>query len=264
MSQKSADLDIAAILESLRAEVRAARASAGEGQAGISSTERELRRAVEEIEIARVVSAHWPLEGKNFYERGWAMVHRVVRRALQWYIPPIVLQQNAFNDATARSIRLLIDANAELRDQLADLRRQLDQPPPAGSASDEVPPAPRDAAPTADLQQLVERGGRAESPAPLPDLGLRPLPAQVAERASISAHWDLGGDTPLTRARALAQKGIRQYLRWMINPIVEQQNAANAAIAGALPHLIADDAELRAHVAALRAVQCNMQHARET
>jgi hypothetical protein len=239
-------LDVAAILDSLRAEVRAARASVGEEHAGVSGTERELRRAVEEIEIARVVSAHWPLDGKNLYERAWVMVHRVVRRALQWYIPPIVLQQNAFNDAAARSIRLLIDANAELRDQLADLRRQLDQPPPAGSAPD-------DSAPIDDPQQLVERNGRAEPPAPLPDLGLRPLPAQAAELATVSAHWDLGGDTPLTRARALAQKGIRQYLRWMINPIVEQQNAANAAISGALPHLVAADAELRASVAALRA-----------
>ncbi|NTU79394.1 MAG: hypothetical protein HGA45_08320 [Chloroflexales bacterium] len=100
---------------------------------------------------------------------------------------------------------------------------------------------------------MVERSGRAEPPAPLPDLGLRPLPAEVADRQAVSAHWDLGGDTALTRARALAQKSIRQYLRWMINPIVEQQNAANAAIAGALPHLIAADAELRARVAELRA-----------
>jgi hypothetical protein len=246
------------ILEVLRAEVRAQRAAEGAGEAGttLSAIERELRHCAEQLEITRVVSASWPLDGKSLYERGWVLVHRVVRRALQWYIPPIVAQQNAFNDAVARSVRLLIEANAELRDQLADLRRRIEQPPPAAqlsSSAGEPQPGPLDATPTADLQQLVERSGRAEPPAPLPELGLRPLPAETAAKATVSAHWDLGGDTPLTRARALAQKGIRQYLRWMINPIVEQQNAANATVAAALPPLIAADAELRARVAALRA-----------
>jgi hypothetical protein len=248
------EIDVAAILEALRAEVRAQHSSQGGGEAGtaLSAIERELHHCAEQLEITRVVSSHWPLEGKNLYERGWALVNKVVRRGLRWYIDPIVEQQNAFNDIGARALRLLIDANAELRDQLADLRRQLEQLPPVAPASGDPRPSPPDPAPAADIQQLVERGGRAEPPAPLPDLALRPLPARVAERAAVSAHWDLGGDSALTRARALAQRGIRQYLRWMINPIVEQQNAANAAIAETLPHLLAADAELRAGVAAAR------------
>jgi hypothetical protein len=48
-------------------------------------------------------------------------------------------------------------------------------------------------------------------------------------------------------------KLVRRYLRWYINPIVEQQNAANAALTMALLRLIALDAERRAEVAALRA-----------
>jgi hypothetical protein len=48
---------------------------------------------------------------------------------------------------------------------------------------------------------------------------------------------------------------VRRYLRWYINPIVEQQNAANAAFTVALLRLIALDAERRAEVAALRASQ---------
>lgn len=257
MNQKPEELDVAAVLESLRATVRTQRAAQGAGEASseLSAIERELHHCAEQLEITRVVSAHWPLEGKNLYERGWALVHKVVRRYLRWYINPIVEQQNAFNEVGARAIRLLIDANAELRDQLGDMQRRLEQSPPVTPASDEYPPAlPKDM-PTAELQQLVERSGRAELPAALPDLQLRPFPSRATERAMVSAHWDLGGDTPLTKARALAQKGIRQYLRWMINPIVEQQNAANAAIAGALPHLLAADAELRARVAALRAQQ---------
>jgi hypothetical protein len=256
MNQLPEEVDVAASLEALRAEVRAQRAAEGEGRSGshLSAVERELHRCAEQIEITRVVSAHWPLEGRSLYERGWALVHKVVRRYLRWYINPIVEQQNAFNDVGARSIRLLIEANAELRDELDDLRRRLDQMSPAAPAPGDVPPPPAgDAPPTAELQGLVERGAGAEPLAPLPDLALRPLPTLAAERAAVSAHWDLGGDTPLGKARALAQRGVRQYLRWMINPIVEQQSAANAAIAEALPHRLAADAELRAEAAALRA-----------
>ncbi|MEI7768793.1 MAG: hypothetical protein WCI67_02335 [Chloroflexales bacterium] len=127
MSQKPGELDVAAVLESLRAEVRAARASAGAGAPEESGAARELRRAAEEIEIARVVSAHWPLEGRSLYERGWALLNKVVRRYLRWYINPIVEQQNAYNDASARAIRLLIAQNAELRRDLAELHTQLGQ-----------------------------------------------------------------------------------------------------------------------------------------
>jgi hypothetical protein len=246
--------DIAAVLDALRAEVRARRAAEGEGRSGthLSAIERELHRSAEQVEITRVVSAHWPLVGRNLYERGMTLVHKLVRRYLRWYINPIVEQQNAFNDAGARAIRLLIEANAELRDELDDLRRQLDQAPPAGPPP--ALPAPDDDAPaTADLQRQIERAAAAEPAAALPDIALSAMPARAAARAAVSAHWDLGGDTSLTRARALAQRGVRQYLRWMINPIVEQQNGANAAIAEALHHLVAVDAELRAEIAALRA-----------
>lgn len=244
--------DIAAILEQLRAEVRAARAAASAQKPELSSVERDLRRAAEQIEITRVVSAHWPLEGRSLYERGWALVHKVVRRYLRWYINPIVEQQNAFNDAAARAIRMLIEANAELHAQLDDLRRQLEPTPPASPAAAPGPPGPAQVPPTSDLQRLIERAGRAEPPAALPDLALRPLPARAADRAVVRAHWDLPGDTPLLQAKGLAKKSIRQYLRWMINPIVEQQSAANAAVAEALPHLLAADAELRAQIAAAR------------
>ena len=121
MTEQS-DGDVAAILEALRGEVRARRAAQGEDDPGEGGVERELRHALEELEIARVVSAHWPLEGKGLYERGWALVNKVVRRYLRWYINPIVEQQNSYNDASARAIRLLIEANAELRRELAELR----------------------------------------------------------------------------------------------------------------------------------------------
>ncbi len=260
MADPAEQFDVAAILASLRQEVREARAAQGEGESGtaLSAIERELHHSAEQLEITRVVSHHWPLNGRGLYERGLIVIHKLVRRYLRWYIGPIVEQQNAFNDAATRSIRLLIEAQAELREQMAELRRAQEargrEEQQAGGAEEQ---ASGDAGPpdVRQLQQQVERAGRAEPPAPLPDLGLRQLPAQLVDKAAVSAHWDLGGDTPLTRARALIQRGTRQYLRWMINPIVEQQNAFNSALAETAPHLLAADAELRARAAGLRASQ---------
>ncbi|PDW01884.1 hypothetical protein [Candidatus Viridilinea mediisalina] len=244
--------DVAVILEQLRHELRAQRAAQGEADAStaLGAIERELQHCAEQLEITRVVSAHWPLEGRTLYQRGWVLINKVVRRALRWYINPIVEQQNAFNAAAARSLHLLIEAHADLRDQLAELQRRELAPPP------HAPPDPGQARPhdtaTEQLQALIERQGRAEVRAALPDLGLRPWPLRLRELATVTAHWPLVGTTPLTKARALAQRVLRQYLRWMINPIVEQQNGANAAIHAALPPLLAADGELRARLAALR------------
>lgn len=116
-------MDVATILETLRAEVKAQRTA--QGDAADDTLTRDLRRAAEELEYTRVVSAHWPLEGRTVYEQGWAFVNKVVRRYLRWYINPIVEQQNAYNDASTRAIRLLIEANAELRAEVATLRNAL-------------------------------------------------------------------------------------------------------------------------------------------
>ncbi len=216
--------DVAAILEALRAEVRARRARRGDEEAdpALSALERELRHAAEQLEITRVVSAHWPLEGRTLYERAWILVHKVVRRGLRWYINPIVEQQNAFNESAAQALRLLIESHAELRARIADLERQ---PPPAPTGGAETPaPAPPS---RSDLSGLIE---------------------QVERRRAVNAHWHLHGAGPLGQARALSQRAIRQYLRWLINPIVEQQNACNEALAQAMPPLVAAETTLRAHL----------------
>ncbi len=225
-SPPAAQDEVAAILEALREQVRAARASQSDAEedTALGAIERELRHCAEQLEITRVVSAHWPLEGRGLYERALNLVHKLVRRYLRWYINPIVEQQNAFNDAAARALRLLIESNGELRAQLAALRAAA----PGGGGA--------------------QPAGEA---APPPDPGLAGPAAEAAAHASVSAHWRLAGDTPLGQAKALSKRAIRQYLRWYINPIVEQQNAANAALAEALPLLAAADAELRARAAAL-------------
>src|SRR5262245_38811407 len=110
--------DVGAILEALRVEVRARRLSQGRAEPG--PAERELARALDEIELYRVVSAHWPLLGKTLPQRAINLVNKLVRRYLRWYINPIVEQQNAYNDAIARTLRLLAEAYAELGEQVAN------------------------------------------------------------------------------------------------------------------------------------------------
>ena len=112
--------DIGAILEGLRTEVRARRLA--QAQAEPSSLERELRRALDEIELYRVVSAHWPLLGKTVPQRVIALVNKLVRRYLRWYINPIVEQQNAANAAFTGALLRLIALDAERRAEVAAIR----------------------------------------------------------------------------------------------------------------------------------------------
>jgi len=101
----------------------------------------------------------------------------------------------------------------------------------------------------------VKERALAHPPAHFPDLELRALEPQLGLREHVSAHWPLPATTLPQRAIALANKLVRRYLRWYINPIVEQQNAANAATTVALLALIRLDAERRAQVASLRAAK---------
>ncbi|NCC33623.1 MAG: hypothetical protein EOM24_16645 [Chloroflexia bacterium] len=126
MTHPPSNTDIATILEALRTEVRAQRMALPNEDAAAYGHAHELQRAAEQLEYTRVVSAHWPLEGKNLYEQGWALLNKVVRRYLRWYINPIVEQQNAYNEASARTIRLLIEQNSALHQQLAELQRELE------------------------------------------------------------------------------------------------------------------------------------------
>jgi predicted nucleic acid-binding protein len=284
--------DVGALLEALRAEVRARRLSQPAPPAG--PLERELQRSLDEIELHRVVSAHWPLTGQTLPQKAVALVNKLVRRGLRWYINPIVEQQNAYNDAVARALRLLADAYTELAGQIDTGQRPTtnDQRPTASPGDEgrgtegEEPGADRrpwarpddegqrtegegresegslqpvsgaaqaePGARQAALMELVRTRGAQEPPARFPDLELRALEPQLRLRQEVSAHWPLEERTPAERAAALVHKLTRRYLRWYINPIVEQQNAANAALTQALQALFALDSERRAHIAKLR------------
>lgn len=120
-------LDVGAILTQLRAEVRAARGTLDDPTAhaaGLGVDLDELRAAVAEVEALRAVSAHWPLTWRTPRERAQVFVQRLIRRGLRWYIAPIVEQQNAYNNAVARTLQLLVDANRQRAAEIAQLRAE--------------------------------------------------------------------------------------------------------------------------------------------
>jgi hypothetical protein len=269
----TSQIDVSAVLEGLRAEVRARRLT--ESRAEPSPLEVDLQRSLDDIELYRVVSAHWPLIGKTIPERIVALINKLVRRYLRWYINPIVEQQNAYNDVVARTLRQLAEAYADLGQQIGEGREprtENREPAPAGSTGyplGEQRTKNKEqgleghalrtmhyALRTTDYPELialVHARAAAESPARFPDLELRALEPHLRLRQMVNAHWPLIGRTVSQRAIALINKLVRRYLRWYINPIVEQQNAANAAIAAALLALVRLDAERRAQVASIRA-----------
>lgn len=92
----------------------------------------------------------------------------------------------------------------------------------------------------------------AEPPA-LADIDLRRLLSEVEATRVVSAHWPLHAENPIQRVIVLINKVVRRYLRWYINPIAEQQNAANDAIVRTLHGLVATVEEQQALIARLRA-----------
>lgn len=76
---------------------------------------------------------------------------------------------------------------------------------------------------------------------------------EVRATQGVSAHWPIVWKTPLQAFFALIQRFTRRFLRWYINPIVEQQNAYNAAVERTLTLLLAANARLREEIFALHA-----------
>lgn len=247
-------LDVAAILTTLRDEVRAQRFA--QGQHERTPLEHELQRSLDEIELSRVVSAHWPLLGKTPLQRVVILMNKVVRRYLRWYINPIVEQQNAYNNAVARTVQLLAEGYSDLKEQLHDLTPE-DHPSIDQKTSEQSLGRSAQAPQTIDtfqaLKAEMQQCAVAEPPAHLPDVAIRQHAARLRVHQNVNAHWPLHGVTLPERIVAFHNRMVRRYLRWYINPVVEQQNTANTAFTTTLLYLVRLDAERRAQLAHRRA-----------
>lgn len=131
-------INVAAILGQIRAEIQVSHAGSGEETAhlALGVDLDELRDSIAEVEALRAVSAHWPIQGANPRERGVALAQRFVRRALRWYIAPIVEQQNSYNSAVARALQLLLEAQLELAREVARLRSSGSAPTPTSDGAE--------------------------------------------------------------------------------------------------------------------------------
>lgn len=128
MEENPDSIDVAAIVDELRTEVRKRREGMLESsvhQLESAFDEVELARSLEEVRANQGVSAHWPIVWKTPLQAFFALIQRFTRRFLRWYINPIVEQQNAYNAATERTLSLLVAANARLREEVIALHGRI-------------------------------------------------------------------------------------------------------------------------------------------
>ncbi len=126
MASETPPVDVAAVLAEIRASVEQRRASmpaALTDEPALSDI--DLRRLLSEVEATRVVSVHWPLQGETALQRVIALINKVVRRYLRWYINPIAEQQNAANDAIVRALHGLVTTVEEQQALIARLRARI-------------------------------------------------------------------------------------------------------------------------------------------
>lgn len=123
------NIDVAATIAALRAQA-AARGKAM-GLTEESSLDDPLRRAAD----LSHVSAHFPIMWRvPVVGRAFALVQRVMRLGLRWYINPIVDQVNDFNEATVTALNTIVARQEALAARIAALELARDAQP-GGDAS---------------------------------------------------------------------------------------------------------------------------------
>lgn len=220
------DIDVSAILRDLSERVRTNAQHSGSHAQLTREELRVLHEALHEVELTRVISAHWPIEGVGLAGRIIAVLQKITRRLLRWYINPIVEQQNAFNDAALRAMRQMIEVFEE---QTAAL-----PPPPVAP-----PAAPRTGVQvtTVTAPQLQAELAAQEPPFDMWENDLRVDEAARAHIARVHAHWPLPVDRPSDHIANTIHKIQRLLLRWYINPVTGRMNDANHAIHRCLVHM---------------------------
>ena len=222
MSSPAHPIDVAALLADLQQRIQTHAQASGQASELTKAELHALHEALHELELTRVISAHWPIEGTGLFGRIIAVIQKVTRRLLRWYINPIVEQQNAYNDAVLRALRLLIDAYQEQSHTHAQLPPQTPQTP-THTGTTEI----NDSTTAHSVQQRI---AAAEAPFSLWEHELRTDEDARKQIARIHAHWPLPVRTPIDYLANAVHKLQRLLLRWYINPIVDRMNQSNQAI----------------------------------
>ncbi len=221
MGSPAPAIDVAALLAELQQRIQANARTTGHTNELTRAELSALHEALHELELTRVISAHWPIEGHGIVGRFIAIIQKVTRRLLRWYINPIVEQQNAYNDAVLRALRLLIDAYQEQSQAQAQL------PPSAPASGTQLIPTVTD---SAQAQQVQHQIAANEAPFSLWEHELRTDEDARAQIARVHAHWPLPVRKPIDYLANTIHKIQRFLLRWYINPIVDRMNQSNQAI----------------------------------
>jgi SAM-dependent methyltransferase len=114
----SEEIDVAALFERLREELRRGAADGDAGGADVAST-----RALAE--------RFWPVTAEREAGGGpKGFVKRVLRKLMRWYVEPLAADQRVFNDSMLKLVDALserTDAAAAARDQAQRLVRELEE-----------------------------------------------------------------------------------------------------------------------------------------
>ena len=112
MSTPDEPIDVPALFERLKAEVRSTAPRAADDPA-----QTQVRLSVrDQAERLWPVSAERPIVGKGGPVKG------ILRRLMRWYVEPLAADQRAFNDAALK----LIDDLSERVDRLTEAVRALE------------------------------------------------------------------------------------------------------------------------------------------
>lgn len=81
--------------------------------------------ALKEVHDTSWVNFHRPIAWPHWPEGLWtksvALVQKIVRRCLRWYINPIVKDQNRFNAAVVKALDVLAQENIQLQTDLQEI-----------------------------------------------------------------------------------------------------------------------------------------------
>ncbi|MBN1487934.1 MAG: hypothetical protein JW981_09855 [Anaerolineae bacterium] len=113
----------AQVLDHIITESRYARLKKGLPPAAHTSAMRAMQEKV-------WVNAHWPIAWPKWppglVAKLQALVQKVIRASLAWYINPIVKQQNEFNQTVLTSMRVLSREIQDLRALHVEDRREIE------------------------------------------------------------------------------------------------------------------------------------------
>ncbi len=108
--------EIAEILRQLKRDLRNRRLQDEGDQSAALTTALAQADATRQVNPRQPIA--WPDWPKGLLPKVVALVQKVVRRLLGWYIDPIVDEQNQFNAAATMALGALVQENERLRSDL--------------------------------------------------------------------------------------------------------------------------------------------------